>query len=72
LAEAGARVGGCLEELLAAAGSAPVVVVGHGRSLQAGLTGLAQRGVIALGGPPPHLDNAEFLVAEGLQPAVGR
>jgi probable phosphoglycerate mutase len=61
LAEAGARVADALERLVAAA-PGPVVVVGHGRSLQAGLDRLAAQRVIHLPGPAPHLGNAECLV----------
>jgi probable phosphoglycerate mutase len=64
LAEAGRRVGGCIEALLASAGRGPVVVVGHGMALQAGLNHLAIRGAVVLDGPARHLGNAECLVVE--------
>ncbi len=60
LAEAGARVAGCIETLRAAA-PGPLVVVGHGMSLQSGLDRLAARGRVRLPHRAPHLGNAERL-----------
>ncbi|HET6964730.1 MAG TPA: histidine phosphatase family protein [Acidimicrobiales bacterium] len=61
LAEAGLRVAGCIERL-AALSPGPLVVVGHGMSLQSGLDQLAGRGRVRLPHGAPHLGNAERLV----------
>ena len=61
LTEAGARVAHALERLVAAA-PGPLVVVGHGRSLQSGLDRLSARGIVSRAGPAPHLGNGECLV----------
>jgi probable phosphoglycerate mutase len=61
LAEAGTRVAACIDEL-AAVIPGPLVVVGHGLSLQSGLGILAARGRLELPHGPPHLGNAERLV----------
>ena len=59
-AEAGSRVAGVVKRLLAAT-TRPLIVVGHGVSLQAGLAQLGEEGIITLDGPPPHLGNGRFL-----------
>lgn len=61
LGEAGRRVADRIEVAVGRARSAPVVVVGHGMSLQAALGVLRDRAVVALDGEPPHLDNAGWL-----------
>lgn len=64
LAEAGRRVAACVEEAMAAAGD-PLVVVGHGMSLQAALGVLREAGCVTFTGEAPHLGNGRWL-------AVGR
>ena len=61
LAEAGARVAGCIEDL-AAVTPGPLVVVGHGLSLQSGLGSLTARGRLELPPGAPHLGNADRLI----------
>lgn len=62
LHDAGRRVAGRIAAGLGGwrdAGS--LIVVGHGRSLQAGLSVLRSQGVLDFHGPPPHLGNGEYM-----------
>ena len=60
LAEAGRRVAARIDEAVAAA-TGPLVVVGHGMSLQAALGVLRSAGGVAFTGDPPHLGNGNWL-----------
>jgi broad specificity phosphatase PhoE len=71
-AEASHRVAAALLDLSATiAPASTVVVVGHGMSLQGGLSHLAADGFAALDGPPPHLGNGEWVTAT-VDPAGGQ
>lgn len=61
-AEAGARVAGAIDRIMRSPRPGPVVLVGHGKSLQWGLDTLVAAGRVDRPGPAPHLGNAEFLV----------
>lgn len=60
LAEAGRRVADRVEAS-AAATAVPLVVVGHGMSLQAALGDLRARGCVSFAGDPPHLGNGRWM-----------
>jgi broad specificity phosphatase PhoE len=70
-AESGVRVARCVARLLAA-GPDPLIVVGHGVSLQAGLSALAEQHLVRLEGPAPHLENAGYLFITGPVTYSGR
>ncbi len=61
LDEAGRRVADRVAPELGAAGNRPLVVVGHGMALQAGLRHLRSRGCVTFTGDPPHLGNGGWL-----------
>jgi broad specificity phosphatase PhoE len=63
-AEAGARVAAAIQETLGdqAGSDQPLVVVGHGLSLRAGLDRLRADGLIDFPGPAPHLGNGDLFV----------
>jgi broad specificity phosphatase PhoE len=69
LAEAGRRVANALLAVAAVCGpGGDAVVVSHGLALQAAMAALAESGVIALTGDPPHLANGECLAVTLLTP----
>lgn len=61
LDEAGRRVAERIDASWDAAGSAPLIVVGHGMALQAALGYLRCRARVAFLGDPPHLGNGGWM-----------
>ncbi|MDQ2729329.1 MAG: hypothetical protein M3Y91_16050 [Actinomycetota bacterium] len=48
-----------------------VVVVAHGLILERAMGLLAAEGTIGLGGPPPHLDNGQWIAVEVAAAIIG-